>query len=379
MSSIAIKEVVTKKDRKRFFQFPVDLYKDCEYYVPALTADEQDTFNPKKNGAYTYAESRLWLAERDGKVVGRIGAILNHAANDKEGVKQLRFTRFDFIDDLEVSKALLDTVCAWARELGMNELVGPLGFSNLDKQGMLVYGFDEMDMYITLYNYPYYVEHMEKLGLTKKWDWKEIKITMPEQVPEKIDRVADISMTRYGYSMKHFKSMKEVKPYVKEAMGIINQAFAKLHGVVPLSEKQIDNLSHLVMLVGKPEYSLMVSDKDDNVVGFGFIAPSISNAIRSGHGRIGLFTALRILRDLRDHTHIDFYMIGVRPEDQMKGIEAVILREGIKAIMSHGGKDCQTGPMLEDNPRIMNSWKYFDHRIHRQRRCWSYIIPDNNG
>ena len=164
---VQIKEVLTDKDKKKFFRFPIDLYKDCDMYVPVLIGDEMDTFNPAKNGAYSYAESRLWLAYRDGKIVGRVGAILNHAANKKDNVRQLRFTRFDFIDDFEVSSTLFETVVAWARELGMTELVGPLGFSNLDKQGMLVDGFDQLDMYITLYNFPYYVEHMNRLGLDR--------------------------------------------------------------------------------------------------------------------------------------------------------------------------------------------------------------------
>ena len=371
---LEIKEVLTDKDKKKLFRFPIDLYKDCDMYVPVLIGDEMDTFNPQKNGAYSYADSRLWLALRDGKIVGRIGAILNRAANEKDNVKQLRFTRFDFIDDFEVSKALFDTVVAWARELGMTEVVGPLGFSNLDKQGMLVDGFDQLDMYITLYNYPYYIEHMKRLGLTKKWDWTETKVIVPDQVPPKMDQIAEISEKRYGYSIKKFRNMKEVRPYVRRAMEIINVAFAKLHGVVPLSAKQIDNMEHLIALVGRPEYSLMVQNQAGDLVGFGFIAPSISRGIRASHGKLGLFSALKVLGDLNDHRHIDFYMIGVRPEDQKKGVECIILREGIKAIQSHGGIDCQTGPMLEDNANVQNIWKHFEHYTHRRRRCWTFTI-----
>ena len=373
---VQIREVLNRKDMENMFRFPIDLYRDCSLYVPVLIGDEMDTFNREKNGAYAYADSRLWTAWRDGKMVGRIGAILNRAANEKDGVRQLRFTRFDFIDDLEVSKALFDTAVSWARELGMNEMVGPLGFSNLDKQGMLVDGFDQMDMYITLYNHPYYVTHMEKLGLVKKWDWTETKIIMPAECPGKLARVADISEQRYGYSARKFSSMKEVRPYVREAMHIINSAFASLHGVVPLTDRQIDSLEHLIMLVGRPEYSLMVENRQGELVGFGFIAPSISRGIRAGKGRLGPLSALKVLGDLRDHRHIDFYMIGVRPGDQKKGVESIILREGINAIIAHGGIDCQTGPMLEDNANVQNIWKNFEHYCHRRRRCWSYAIPE---
>ena len=174
----------------------------------------------------------------------------------------MRFTRIDFIDALEVSKMLFDTAVAWARELGMTELVGPLGFSNLDKQGMLIDGFDQVNMYITLYNYPYYITHMERLRLIKKWDWIEMKIIIPEKNPEKIEQIAAISEKRYGYSSKKFKNMMEVRPYIREAMEIINSSFAKLHGVVPLSVKQINNMEKILMLVGRPEYCLMVQNRE---------------------------------------------------------------------------------------------------------------------
>lgn len=373
---IRVFEVITKKEKKRFFKFPIDLYKTSPYYVPSLIKDEMDTFDPEKNGAYSYAESRLWIAERNGKVVGRIGAILNHAANKKNNIKRLRFTRFDFIDDYDVSKALFNTVLSWAIELSASEIIGPLGFSNMDKQGMLVDGFNQMDMYITLYNYPYYVSHMERLGLTKKWDWNEMIIKVPGTVPDKVERVANIATNKFGYSIRHFHNMGEVKPYIKEAIGVINSAFEKLHGVVPLTEEQITSLSRLVMLVGKPEYTLMVTNLDRQLVGFGFFAPSVSRAMRSSKGKIGLLTIINLIRDLQDNRHIDFYLIGVRPEDQNKGVEALILREGIRNLIKNGAIDTQTGPMLEDNHTIQNGFKNFEYQYHRRRRCYSYVIPE---
>ena len=373
---VEIKEVLTKKDRKRFFKFPVDLYRDSEYFVPNLIADEMDTFNPDHNPAFEYSECRLWIAERNGRVVGRIGAILNKAANKKENSRQLRFTRYDFVDDFEVSKALFDTAVSWARELGMTELRGPLGFSNLDQQGMLIDGFEQMDMYITIYNYPYYKDHMEKLGLVKKWDWVERKIFCGKEVPERVARMGALCQERYGYKLKEFKSMRQVKPYINAAMRIINTAFEKLHGIVPLSDKQIANYTKLVMLVGNPDYCLIVTNPADEVVAFGFMAPSISPAIRSGHGHIGPLTLLRIFENLHDHTHLDMYMIAVRPEDQMKGIESLILGEGMRRAIVRDCADFQTGPMQEDNIKIQNVWKHWEHIIHRRRRCWTYNIPE---
>lgn len=375
---LSVFEVLTNKDKKRFFKFPIDLYRTSSYYVPSLISDEMDTFDPNKNGAYSYAESRLWLAERNGKIVGRIGAILNHAANKKNRAKQLRYTRFDFIDDYEVSKALFNTALSWAIELGMTEMIGPLGFTNMDKQGMLIDGFNQMDMYITIYNYPYYVSHMEKLGLTKKWDWDEMIIKVPKTIPDKVERVANIAINRFGYSIKRFHSMIEIKPYIKEAIRVINSAFEKLHGVVPLTDKQISSLSKLVMLVGKPDYTLMVTNVDRQLVGFGFFAPSVSRAMRLSKGRMGIRTIINLIRDLHDNRHIDFYLIGVRPEDQNKGVEALILREGIKNLNKNGAIDTQTGPMLEDNHNIQNGFKNFDYQYHRHRRCYSYIIPEDD-
>ena len=373
---VEIKEVITRQDRKSFFKFPIDLYRDNEYFVPSLIADEMDTFNPACNPAFAYSESRLWIAVRNGKVVGRIGAILNKAANEKENSRQLRFTRYDFVDDPEVSRALFETVRAWAKELGMTEICGPLGFSNLDQQGMLIDGFDQMDMYITIYNSPYYQKHMEMLGFEKKWDWVERKIFCGKEVPERVARMGALCQERYGYRLKEFKSMREVKPYIREAMGIINTAFEKLHGIVPLSEKQMDNFSKLVMLVGNPEYCLMVTNPAEEIVAFGFMAPSVSPAIRLGHGRLGPLTIIRLLECLHDHTHIDMYMIAVRPQDQMKGIESLILGEGMRRAIRHDCADFQTGPTQEDNIKIQNVWKHWDHIIHRRRRCWKYTLGE---
>lgn len=376
---VDIREVRTKSDRKRFFRFPAELYRDNVYFVPALIADETDTFNPKRNPAYEYADAWLWLAERNGRTVGRIGAILNRAANDKENVRQLRFTRFDFVDDREVSQALFDTIIAKARALGMNEIIGPLGFSNLDHQGMLIDGFDQPDMYITLYNHPYYMAHIERMGLSRKWDWIERKIFIGKEVPESVARMAVICQERYGYRIRRFRSMREVRPFIRPAMQIINASFAKLHGTVPLSDRQLDKFSRLVMLTGYPEYCLIVTDSADEVAAFGFMAPSISDAIRLGHGRMGLLTLLRVIENLRDHTHIDMYMIAVRPQDQRKGIESLILSEGMKAAAGHGCADLQTGPMLEDNIKVQNIWKRWDNVIHRRRRCWTFKIPQTGN
>lgn len=235
-----VKEVRTKKERREFFKFPLKLYKGNPYAVPQLISDEDDEFNPEVNDAYSYAESKMFLCYDDsGKIAGRIAAIHNKAYNAKQNVKQLRFTRYDVIDDFAVTEALFEPVKAWAKELGMDEIVGPIGFSDLDKQGMLVEGFDRDDMYLTIYNYPYYVSHMEKLGMKKAADWVEYRIAVPTEPDERLYRIADMVKERSGFEYYEIKSFKSVEKVIHRALKeIMNEVFAHLYGVVEITDRQ---------------------------------------------------------------------------------------------------------------------------------------------
>ena len=372
---LVVREITNiKRDRKRFFNFPVTLYKGCPWFVPSLYIDEESEFDPKQNGAFEYAECKMWLAERDGKVVGRAAAVLNKAYNEKMNVKQMRFTRFDFVDDAEVVDELFEQVVEYAKEKGMNEIIGPIGFSDLDKQGLVVEGFEEEDMYITPYNYPYYVQHFERLGLTKKVDWMEFQITIPEKINERLDRIADMAIQRYGYKVLTFKKISDIKPYIIPALQILNEAFAKLFGTVWLSDKQLLDYSKLIMLVGNPDYVSVVTDKNDNIIGYGFMAPSISKAVRESKGKLLPCGIFRIFRDLKKSKTLDLYSIGVKPEYQNKGVNAIILRESLKGAIKNGMKFAETGPELETNVEVQSQWKMFEHRNHKRRRCDTYSL-----
>lgn len=372
---LQIREITNSKSGKRkFFNFPVELYKDCPWFVPSLYIDEKSEFDPKQNGAFAYAECKMWLAERDGKVVGRAAAVLNKAYNEKVGVKQMRFTRFDFVDDAEVVDALFEKVVEYAREKGMNEIIGPIGFSDLDKQGLVVEGFEEEDMYVTPYNYPYYVTHFERLGMTKKVDWLEFQITIPEKMNERLDRIAEMAIQRYGYKVLRFKKISDIKPYIIPALQILNEAFEKLFGTVWLSDKQLVDFSQLIMLVGNPDYVSVVTDKQDNIIGYSFMAPSISKAVRESKGRLFPCGIFRIFRDLKKSKTLDFYSIGVKPEYQNKGVNAILLREGLAGAIKNGMKLAETGPELETNIEVQSQWKHYEHRNHKRRRCYTYSL-----
>lgn len=372
---LQIREITNSKSGKRkFFNFPVKLYKDCPWFVPSLYIDEKSEFDPKQNGAFAYAECKMWLAERDGKVVGRAAAVLNKAYNEKVGVKQMRFTRFDFVDDAEVVDALFEKVVEYAREKGMNEIIGPIGFSDLDKQGLVVEGFEEEDMYVTPYNYPYYVTHFERLGMTKKVDWLEFQITIPEKMNERLDRIAEMAIQRYGYKVLRFKKISDIKPYIIPALQILNEAFEKLFGTVWLSDKQLVDFSQLIMLVGNPDYVSVVTDKQDNIIGYSFMAPSISKAVRESKGRLFPCGIFRIFRDLKKSKTLDFYSIGVKPEYQNKGVNAILLREGLAGAIKNGMKLAETGPELETNIEVQSQWKHYEHRNHKRRRCYTYSL-----
>lgn len=372
---LQIKDITnSKRDKRRFFKFPVELYKDCPWFVPSLYIDEKSEFDPKQNGAFAYAECKMWLAERDGKVVGRAAAVLNKAYNEKVGVKQMRFTRFDFVDDAEVVDALFEKVVEYAKEKGMNEIIGPIGFSDLDKQGLVIEGFEEEDMYVTPYNYPYYVQHFERLGMTKKVDWLEFQITIPEKMNERLDRIAEMAIQRYGYKVLRFKKISDIKPYIIPALQILNEAFEKLFGTVWLSDKQLIDFSQLIMLVGNPDYVSVVTDKQDNIIGYSFMAPSISKAVRESKGKLLPCGIFRIFRDLKKSKTLDFYSIGVKPEYQNKGVNAVLLREGLAGAIKNGMKLAETGPELETNIEVQSQWKHYEHRNHKRRRCYTYSL-----
>lgn len=371
---VQIKEVKTKKDLKTFVEFPNKLYKDNAYYSPTLTVDELMNFNPKKNAAYEYCETKLFLAYVDGRLAGRIGGLINHSYNQKKNVKQIRFTRFDFIDDFEVSKALMDEVIKMAKEYGLNQIIGPIGFCDLDKQGMLVEGFEEKNLFITIYNHPYYLTHMNQLGFVKDVDWLEFQITPPSESFERLDRIGEAVKKRYNYHMVKFNNKKELKPYISKVFSVLNEAYKDLYGVVYLTPKQVDMYVQQFILLVQLDYLYIVENNDNEVIGVGIMIPSLTDAVKKSKGRIFPFGWYRILKALKKVDVLDMYLIGVLPEYQGTGVNALIMSEAIKVVINKGITLAETGPQLEHNFKIQDNFKMFDIRQHRRRRCFTKNI-----
>jgi len=371
---VTIKEVKTKRQLHQFIDFPIHLYKGNSNFVPSLAIDEEMNLNPKKNPAYEYCETRLFLAMKDKKIVGRICGLINHAHNTKANALDIRFNRFDMIDDLEVTKSLLDAVSKWGKSREMNNLVGPIGFCDLDKEGMLVEGFDEKNLFITLYNNPYYPAHLETLGFTKEVDWVEYQILIPDAVPPRLQRLSDVATKRYGFEIMKFKNKKEMVPYAKKAFIMYNDAFAPLYGTVPLNEAQIDMyISQFIMLVSL-DFIFIVQDKHKEVIGIGALAPSLADAVRDSKGKLFPFGWYRILKSIKHPKVLDMYIIAVKPEYQLQGASALILVEGVKNAIKKGIKVAETGPELEDNTNVQGLWSEFNTRKYKRRRCYHKAI-----
>ena len=273
---VEIREVLTKKELWSWVRFPNKLYKNNEFFVPFLENDEFDTFSKDKNPAYAFCETRLFLAYKDGQIAGRIAGLINHAYNEKWNKNAIRFTRFDFVDDFEVSQALFDAVVNWGQEKGYSEIMGPIGFTDMDHEGMLVEGFDKFNMSITFYNHPYYLTHMERLGLDKDIDWIEYKIRVPQEIDPRIAKISDRLLAKGNYKVVIYTDRKILYEEAFEAFSLIDIAFSKLYGTVPLTKEVIKNVIDGYIPLVNLDYICSVKDKDDKIIGFGVMVPSIA-------------------------------------------------------------------------------------------------------
>ena len=373
--SVIVKEVVDKKNLKKWVDFPNKLYKKVEPYVPFLMIDEMDTFTKGKNPAYEFCDTKLFLAYREGKIVGRVGALINHAANKKWNMNAMRFTRFDFIDDYSVSEALFNEVIKWAKENKLTRIMGPIGFTDIDHEGMLVDGFDELNMSITFYNYPYYLKHMEKLGLVKDIDWVEYQLKVPTEHDPRIAKVSDFLLNKNGYKLVTYTDRKTLNDEAMEAFKVIDVAFSKLYGTVPLTENVIKKaVADYIPLVNL-KYICSVKDKDDAICGFAVLVPSIAKALKKSNGRLFPFGMFRMLKALKGKNDtLEMFFIAVKPEHQKKGLPAIIMNQMLKMCIENGVKICETGPELEVNNDVQSLWKGFETRQHRRRRCFKKDI-----
>ncbi len=374
--SVIVKQVATKNDLKKWVEFPNTLYKDVPAYVPFLRSDELSTFNKKENPAYAFCETKLFLAFKDGKVVGRIAGLINHAANKKWNTSYIRYTRFDFIDDFEVSSALFNEVVKWGKECGYKAVIGPIGFTDMDHEGMLIDGFDQLNMSITFYNYPYYLTHMEKLGLSKEVDWVEYLLTVPDERDPKIAKISNYLQERHGYKLVTYKTAKELQTDAFEAFKVIDEAFSRLYGTVPLTDDVINKTISDNIPMMNLKYICSVKNKEGNLIGFAVLVPSTAKALKKSNGKILPFGVFRLLKALKckGNDTLEMFFIAVKPEYQSKGVPAIIIDHTIKTLIENGVKYCETGPELELNAEVQSMWKNFNVRNHKRRRCYKKEI-----
>ena len=373
--TVILKEVQTKKDLKRWVDFPNKMYKNVDAYVPFLMTDEISTFTKDKNPAYKFCETKLYLAYIDNEIVGRIGALINHAANEKWGTNIIRFTRFDFVDNFEVSSALFNAVVSWGKERGFTKVMGPIGFTDIDHEGMLIDGFNELNMSITFYNHPYYITHMEKLGLVKEVDWVEHQLTVPKVHDEKFIKMSKYLQDRNGYKVVTYTKRKDLMEEAKVAFKVIDVAMSKLFGTVPLTEEIVDKAIADYISIVNLKYICSIKDKNDNLIAFAALVPSIAKALKKSNGRLLPFGIFRLLKALKfKNEKLECFFIAVDPECQKKGVPAIILNQIMKMCIENGVKFCETGPQLENNLAVQNLWRGFEAREYKHRRCWSKEI-----
>ena len=376
--SVEIKRVTTRSDLKRFIRFNYEFYKDNKYSVPDLYDDMLHTFSPKRNAAFEFCEADYFLAYREGKIVGRVAAIINHRANEQWNKKTVRFGWIDFIDDQEVSRALIETVKQWGKERGMDTLEGPLGFTDMDAEGMLIEGFDQLSTMATIYNYPYYPVHMERLGLEKSADWVEMKIFVPDEIPEKHKRISDIIARKYNLHIRKLTSKKEVREsgIGHQIFRLINDAYAPLFNFSRMTERQIDQYVNMYVPVLDLRMVSIVENEQNEIVAVGISMASLSEALQKAKGRLFPFGWYYLLKALlwKRPKMLDLLLVGVRPDYQNKGVNALLFTDLIPVYQQLGFEYAESNPELELNEKVQNQWQYFKTEQHKRRRCYKAAI-----
>ncbi|MGN0258295.1 MAG: N-acetyltransferase [Bacteroides sp.] len=373
--AVTIKKVTTRRELEQFIRFNYHLYKDNPYSVPDLFDDMLRTFNKKYNAAFEFCEADYFLALREGKIVGRVAAIINHKANATWACKNVRFGWIDFVDDEEVSRALIETVEQWGRQRGMTHIQGPLGFTDFDAEGMLIEGYEELSTMATIYNYPYYPKHMERLGLQKEADWVEYKIYVPDAIPEKHQRISELIQRKYNLKVKKYSSTKRLaSDYGQAIFDLMNEAYKPLYGYSALSQKQIDQLIKTYLPVLDLRMVTLITDADDKLVAVGISMPSLAQALQKSHGRLlpfGWWYLGKTLLLKRYPKVLDLLLVAVKPEYQNKGVNALLFNDLIPVYQQLGFEYAESNPELEKNGKVQAQWGYFETKQHKRRRSYS--------
>ena len=375
--SVEIRKVQTKKELKEFIHFANDLYKGGEYYAPGLSSDDYNTFDPKKNGAFDFCQAQMFLAYKEGKVAGRVMAIINNRANETWKVKQVRYGWIDFINDEEVAKALLDAVAAWGKERGMTDIAGPLGFTDFDPEGMLVEGFERVATIIGIYNYPYYPQILEKLGYTKETDWMEYRITIPDELPERYYKYADIVIAKNKLNVRKVtRRMVNKENYGRKFFKLINETYYKLYGFSLLSDKQIDAYTKLYLGLLDTRMVSFIENENGELVAAGVTMPDLTAALQKCGGKLFPFGWFHLLKAIfwKPCDTLDMLLVGVREDYRGKGLNAVLVTDLYPRLKAMGFKYAETTAELETNDSVQAMWKYFEREQHKRRRVYAKKI-----
>ncbi|MDY3344572.1 GNAT family N-acetyltransferase [Riemerella anatipestifer] len=374
MASIIVKKVTNDKELQDFIKFPNKLYKENSNYVPPLNNDEKNIWNAKENPALSYSDAEQYLAYRNGEVVGRIALIVNYKEEKELGIKKLRFGWLDFIDDIEVSKALMDKAIEVAKSKDIPKIEGPMGFTNLDKAGMLVMGFDKLATMIGIYNFDYYPTHLEQLGLEKEKEWVEFEIDFPEQLPEKITKFSGLIKEKYKLKVLRFNHKKEILPLVEPMFKLLDETYKNLSTYTPISDEQIKTYKEKYFGFIDKDYIICIADEHNDLIAFAITMPSYSRALQKAKGRLFPFGWWHFLQASKKNDRANFYLIGIRPDYQRRGVTSIIFEEIYKVFKKKGVRFLETNPELEENKNIQLLWQDYNPVNHKRRRTYSLDI-----
>ena len=372
--SIEIRQITpTRSELKKFVQFQIDLYEGNAFFVHPLISDDVNTLDPQKNPAFDFTDAAYFMAYRDGKPVGRIVGTINRQVNEKLGEADARFGWIDFTDDAEVCRLLLKSVEDWARSKGMKKVVGPLGVSDLDYEGTLIEGFDELSTMATIYNYPYYGPHIEAAGYEKESDWVEFLMEVPAEMPERYNRVAEIVKNKLGLRVVKFNNRKKIKDaYGRAIFELVNESYKDLYQYSPLTDRQIDHYIDLYLGLLNLDLVCLIVDKEDTLVGIGIALPSMSRALQKSKGKMFPFGWYHLLKGLKGkNDRVDLLLVAIRPDLQSKGANALIFQDLIPQFQKYGYKYAESNPEMESNDKVQNQWTIFNPRQHKRRRSYA--------
>ena len=374
MSDIKVKQVLNSSDLELFIKFPMELYKGNPYYVPPLINEEKSIWVKEENPALQYSEAAQFLAYKGKNIVGRIAVMINHKEEKELNIRKVRFGWLDFIDDIEVSKALINTAIEYAKSKGISKIEGPMGFTNLDKAGMLTKGFDKLATMIGIYNFDYYPKHMEQLGLVKEKEWVEFEINFPDTLPDKVEKFSKLIAEKYELELVKFKAKKDILPLVDSMFKLLDDTYKNLSTYTPITEEQIKHYKEKYFKFIDKDYIVCIKDKSGSLISFAITMPSYSKALQKAKGKLFPFGWWHLLNAGKKNDRANFYLIGIHPQYQKRGVTAIIFKEIYETFKKKGVKFLETNPELEENASIQALWQDYNPINHKRRRTYSLEI-----